>query len=154
MTFSCYKRRRLLDTDQAKRLMVGVLGAKLAAQKGKCIRFVIMPNHVHSLVWFPEPRQSSCFLQQWKQRTSVLLKEYLSSFLKNYAQQFSLDEPIWQPRSYDFNVFTEKKLLEKLAYIHNNPVRARLVEDPCDWAFSSARFYFQGKSVGLPVGMI
>jgi putative transposase len=154
MTFSCYQRRRLLDTDQAKRIVIGVLGSELTSQKGNCIGFVIMPNHVHALVWFSERRLASSFLKQWKQRSSILLKTYLRQYLKAYSTKFAMTDPVWQPRSYDFNLFTEKKVLQKLEYIHNNPVKAGLVADPCDWPFSSARFYLKGISVGLKVGMV
>jgi putative transposase len=153
ITFSCFKRRRLLDTDPAKRIVVGALGSQLAAQAGKCVGFVIMPNHVHALVWFGEKDQGSYFLKQWKQRSSVELKKYLEAFLPGYAKSLNASDPVWQPRSYDFNVLTERKVLEKLEYIHMNPVKAGLVSDPRDWMYGSARFYLLGKSVGLPVGI-
>jgi putative transposase len=38
--------------------------------------------------------------------------------------------PIWQPRFYDFNVRTEDKRIEKLRYMHRNPVERGLVEKP------------------------
>src|SRR5271157_3954413 len=45
----------------------------------------------------------------------------------------------WQPRYYDFNVWSEKKRIEKLRYIHRNPVRRRLVERPEDWESTPPR---------------
>ena len=54
VTFSCYKRRRLLNPDRAKRIVLGVLGVRLARKNAICTGFVIMPDHVHSLLWFPE----------------------------------------------------------------------------------------------------
>jgi hypothetical protein len=47
----------------------------------------------------------------------------------------------WQRRFYDFNVWSESKRLEKLQYMHGNPVKRRLVENPGDWPWSSWRFY-------------
>ena len=47
----------------------------------------------------------------------------------------------WQVRFYDFNVWTEKKRIEKLRYIHRNPVKRGLVESPEQWAWSSFRWY-------------
>jgi len=44
-------------------------------------------------------------------------------------------------RFYDFNVWTEKKRIEKLDYIHNNPVRRGLVASPEEWGWSSYRWY-------------
>jgi hypothetical protein len=45
----------------------------------------------------------------------------------------------WQSRFYDFNVWSRKKKIEKLAYMHANPVK--LVQDPKDWPWSSYAFY-------------
>jgi hypothetical protein len=55
---------------------------------------------------------------------------------------------------YPFNLYGEEKVREKLTYMHQNPVRAGLVAQPCDWAFSSARYYEQGRSVGVPIRCI
>jgi hypothetical protein len=47
----------------------------------------------------------------------------------------------WQPRSHDFNVFTERKHVEKLRYMHRNPVKRGLVTSPELWRWSSFRYY-------------
>jgi REP element-mobilizing transposase RayT len=52
----------------------------------------------------------------------------------------------WQARFYDFNVWTSKKRVEKLRYMHRNPVKRGLVESPEQWRWSSYRFYFLGES--------
>jgi hypothetical protein len=48
---------------------------------------------------------------------------------------------IWQRRFYDFVVFTSKKRIEKLHYMHRNPVARGLVLEPQQWAWSSFRHY-------------
>jgi hypothetical protein len=65
---------------------------------------------------------------------------------QNTARQLRLPEgsPFWQPRYYDFNVWSEDKRVEKLRYIHRNPVRRGLVERPEDWPWSSFRHYATG----------
>ncbi len=50
-------------------------------------------------------------------------------------------EPVWQKRFYDFNVWTEQKHIEKLRYIHRNPVKRGLVDRPEQWEWSSFRSY-------------
>ena len=50
---------------------------------------------------------------------------------------------VWQRRFYPFNVYSEKKRLEKLDYMHNNPVKRGLVKEPGEWPWSSWRFYFR-----------
>ena len=52
--------------------------------------------------------------------------------------------PFWQPRYYDFNVWSEAKRTDKLRYIHRNPVKRGLVERPEDWLWSSFRHYATG----------
>lgn len=48
---------------------------------------------------------------------------------------------LWQRGFYDFNIYSEEKLLEKLNYVHHNPVRAGLVLSPGDYKWSSYRLY-------------
>ena len=71
--------------------------------------------------------------------------------IPRYFVKVDLEEPIWQARYYDFNIFSEQKLREKVEYMHNNPVRAGLVSEPLGWPWSSARFWTFGKSVGIPI---
>jgi putative transposase len=51
----------------------------------------------------------------------------------------------WQERYYDFNVWSEGKLVEKLRYLHRNPVKRGLVSRPEDWLWSSFRHYATGE---------
>jgi hypothetical protein len=48
---------------------------------------------------------------------------------------------VWQARYFDFNVRTTKKRVEKLRYLHRNPVKRGLVEAPEQWRWSSFRAY-------------
>jgi putative transposase len=154
ITFSCYHRRRLLDSDQAKRIVLGVLNDELKSHSAKCVGFVIMPDHVHAIVWFPKSNQLSHFVKEWKRKSSSLLNEFIRSKFPHYTASFSDTEPIWQPKYYVFHIYTQHKLREKVTYMHMNPVRAGLVERDIDWPWSSARWYAFGKSVGVPIHWI
>jgi hypothetical protein len=65
---------------------------------------------------------------------------------QNVARQLRLPEgsPFWQARYYDFNVWSEAKRVEKLRYMHRNPVRRGLVTKPEDWKWSSFVHYATG----------
>jgi hypothetical protein len=54
-------------------------------------------------------------------------------------------------RYYDFNVWSERKRVEKLRYMHRNPVKRGLVERPEDWRWSSFRHYLTGEDVGVEI---
>ena len=89
-----------------------------------------MPEHVHLLVSEPERGRLSKAIQAMKQ--SVARRLTLGS------------EPFWQARYYDFNVWSERKRIEKLDYMHMNPVKRGLVAHPEDWAWSSFRHHATG----------
>ena len=75
ITFSCDRRRRLLSLDQPKRL-IGALNQELRRIDAKCIGFVIMPDHVHAVVWFPRPSCFSGFMHEWKRYSSRMIREW------------------------------------------------------------------------------
>jgi putative transposase len=94
--------------------------------------YVLMPEHVHLLT--NEPRVSSLAVA-----FQVLKQETASELKQPGATQF------WQRRYYDFNVFSEMKTVEKLQYMHRNPVKRGLVAKPEDWRWSSFRLYPTGE---------
>ena len=61
------------------------------------------------------------------------------------------DCAIWQASFYDFNIESPDILNEKLEYMHNNPVEAKLSEYAVDWHWSSARFYELNETVGVTI---
>jgi len=91
---------------------------------------------------------------QWKRRSSINLKQLYRDHFPAYGKTIDLEGPMWQPKYYAFNVFSEAKAREKLDYMHNNPVKAGLVENPCDWLYSSARWYLMGRSVGVAISWV
>jgi putative transposase len=58
----------------------------------------------------------------------------------------------WQKRYYDFNVCTERTYIEKLRYMHRNPVKRGLVTAPELWRWSSFRHYWLGEKGPVKVG--
>jgi putative transposase len=133
------------------RKLSSALSSQLSRQHGRCAGFVVMPNHVHAIVWFPEDDQISEFVKEWKKRSSVQIKRLLRTDLESYGRAINVDEPVWQAGFYDFNIYSEKKLREKLEYMHNNPVTKGLVTHPSDWPWSSARYYADRRPVAVPL---
>jgi hypothetical protein len=81
-----------------------------------------MPEHVHLLMSEPERAELSVALQMLKQNVARRLRTPEGGLL-------------WLPRYYDFNVWSDAKRVEKLQYMHRNPVRRGLVRNPEDWAW-------------------
>ena len=110
ITFSCYHRRPLLRSAKAAyEFMLGLERVR-RHYRFRVYGFVVMPDHVHLLV--SEPNYS-CLSEAIK-----ALKQGISRRLSPPDRRF------WQTRYYDFNVHDERKRIEKLQYIHRNPIRA------------------------------
>ncbi|RIK73635.1 MAG: hypothetical protein DCC67_17670 [Planctomycetota bacterium] len=154
VTFSVYRRRRLLDHDHAKRIVLGVLVEELSARSASCVGFVLMPDHVHAVIWFPEPGQLSSFMHGWKRKSSFHIRNWHRRYAPTYFEQFGEGSRFWQPKYYAFEIYSRSKLEQKLRYMHLNPVRAGLVTRAIDWRWSSARWYELGRSVGVPIRWI
>ena len=131
VTFSCYRRLALLNSDHAKLTFERTLEEVRRWYGLYIFGYVAMPEHVHLLVSEPRTDKLSSALQMLKQLVSRHLQQN--------------DHPFWQPRYYDFNVFTHKKWREKLRYLHRNPVTRGLVAAPEDWPWSSYRHWLTGE---------
>jgi putative transposase len=108
-----------------------------------------MPEHIHLLISEPDRGTPSTIMQVLKQRFARRVLGDLRR-LENVSQaslwQETLDSGhVWQRRFYDFVVRTEIKKIEKLKYIHRNPVRRGLVLEPEQWVWSSFRWYSLGE---------
>ena len=103
-----------------------------------------MPENIHLLMTEPEVGTPSTVMQVLKQRTAHAL---LPKRKRRDPRQRTLfgDEAghraFWQSRFYDFDLWTTKKRVEKLRYMHRNPVKRGLMDSPEQWRWSSYRFY-------------
>src|SRR6476646_3388537 len=78
MTFSCYRRMPLLTNDLFRKLLARALDTALESHDFQLIGFVVMPEHVHLLVW-PQREEYSmaAFQQSLKRPFSGRVKEHL-----------------------------------------------------------------------------
>ena len=125
VTFSCHARNPYLSSPHAKSIFQTVLEQTRASYDFNIYGYIIMPEHVHLLVSEPPAKPLNVALATIKREVSTQLPE----------------KPFWPPRYYDFNIFTTGKHIEKLRYIHRNPVARGLVQKPEDYAWSSFRAY-------------
>jgi putative transposase len=155
VTFSAYGRRKLLSTPAARQIVISQLGKLVSENKVHISGFVIMPDHVHAILWFDDDRLLPEVIRIWKAGSSHHLHELyrrefpslLPALVANRSGR--MVTTFWQRRYYDFNLSSPEKALEKLNYIHNNPVKQGLASSPEGWVWSSARWYGSGKSVGI-----
>lgn len=154
VTFSCYHRRRLLDCEPLRDALLELLAQKLTEYCGICSGYVVMPDHVHTIVWFEAPGELSRFMKSWKQTSSQKLKKMLRGVAPRFASKIPMADPFWQPKYYPFNLYSQQKAEEKLDYMHKNPVTAGLVQRAIDWKWSSARYFLLNEPSVVPLEWI
>ncbi len=123
LTLSCYRREPLLNNERACVIFEQELESVRKRYEFVIAGYVAMPEHVNLLVNEPQRVPLSKAIQALKLSVSMRSRE----------------RPFWQAHYYDFNVSTHKKFVEKLRYIHRNPVRRGFVARPEDRKWSSYR---------------
>ena len=148
ITWSCYRRQPLLRSARSRDCLLDILEQVRRRYRFVVVGYVVMPEHVHLLVSEPEIGTPSTVMQVLKQRSARALlpggrrRDPRQRELFGEARRI----PFWQIRFYDFNVWTAKKRVEKLNYMHQNPVKRGLVTESEHWRWSSSRFYSLGET--------
>ena len=136
LTFSCYQRRPYLLDKQCCDAVLAALEAARLRFGMRVYGYVVMPEHVHLLV--SEPARGTL--------ADVMHFVKLSSVKRLRLMRIERGEigSLWQKRYYDRNLRSYDDFVEKLRYIHRNPVKRGLVANPEDWTWSSFAHYATG----------
>jgi putative transposase len=138
ITCSCYRRLRFLGSARRRDLFLKILEEARQKYNFVVVGYVVMPEHFHILMSEPKTGSLSLVMQVLKQRVARKCRGRRRS-----ADQLCLWEGesprFWQTRCYDFNVYSGKKKIQKLRYMHHNRVKRGLVTAPEEWRWSSYR---------------
>jgi putative transposase len=144
---SCYRRQPWLGSPRRRDLFLTVLEEVRQRYEFVVVGYVVMPDHIHLLIGEPEKGDPSKAMQAIKQGFARrVLKSERKKRQSAQQELFAAGaEHAWQRRFYDFNVYTARKRIEKLKYMHANPVKRGLVQEPEQWRWSSYRSYALGE---------
>jgi putative transposase len=127
VTFCCYHRRRLFTADASRQIFESAF-----ERVRRSFRLQVYGVRSHARTYSrPAQRTTTGYASRWAES----LKQGVSRRLIGHAEHF------WQKKYYDFNIRNYPQFVEKLRYIHENPVKAGLCERPEDWEF---RHYVTG----------
>ncbi len=150
MTFSCYRREQLLVDDDWRRKLCESIDRAMTGNNCRLVALVLMPEHVHLLVYPTDPEPDlDGLLFAIKRPYSFRIKQLLIELNDPLLEHLTIRERpdkmtfrYWQEGpGYDRNLRTEAAVLAAIDYIHLNPVRRGLVYRASDWKWSSARWY-------------
>ena len=140
--------QRLLEKDEYKDVIIDSLQYLTDEGKVDVFAFVIMPNHLHFIWRINEPNgkesPQGSFLKYTAHTFQKMLRKEGETKLNTYRTDAANKKyEFWQRDSLAVPLFTKKVAVQKLKYIHWNPLAEhwQLVKDPCDYKYSSARYY-------------
>src|SRR5271156_1587024 len=133
ITCSCYRRRPLLGTARRRDAFLRIQNEVRERYQFWLVGYVVMPEHIHLLIAEPKVGTPSTVMQVLKQRVAQRLRGKRRQRSNKNQMRLWTEAPaeaprsFWQRRFYDFNVWSAKKRVEKLNYMHRNPVKRGLV---------------------------
>jgi putative transposase len=112
--------------------------------------YVVMPSHIHVMIGLTDYGQLALFMQAFKGLSARRVRQLDLAGMEARlwdGGSFSL----WRRRFDDLVICSEVQFKRKLEYIHNNPVRAGLVQSAVSWRHSSARDWLGGDAGPITV---
>ncbi len=148
------------EGDSYCEILANALRFQLEEHKAKLLAYVFMPSHIHLIVTLPTGKSLSDFMRDFKKYTSTRMRQrveqdrkdrILQTLRRNAGGKRNQVFKLWMDRFDDLIVENDKTLIIKIEYIHNNPVKAGLVNKAENWTYSSAADYLGRKNGPVPV---
>ena len=139
----------LLKQDDYKDIIIDCLSFLVNDNRVEVNAFVIMSNHVH-IIWQPLQQytltqiQTSFMVYTAKSIKKKLLEKNPDLLKGHKVNKYDRAYQIWKREPLSVELFTEKVFIQKLEYIHQNPVMAGLANFAEEYHYSSAKFYELG----------
>ena len=140
----------LFSNKQCAIIVLDQLQETLSFHKVSLVAYILMPSHIHLLLGFHNIEKMSPVIQNFKLRSAHRVKPLIPAEFSNQLH-IGAKFRMWQPRFDDVIIYSQKQFDTKIEYIHNNPVRAGLVQSAVDFEFSSSRDWLTGERGYLSV---
>ena len=150
VTTTCLHWYSLIEESDSYELITSNLSFYCKKYFAEILGYVIMPNHIHFIIYFTKSNYLSDYMRDFKKFTSVKIRQALENKNLN-IQRLRLNEKdrvfqVWKDKFDDVYINSRDLLETKLEYIHNNPLNGKwnLANTPEDYKHSSACFYYHG----------
>lgn len=151
VTITCLNWVPVLQNSHHKQIIIEALQNRVNRKQVTIYAFVIMPNHMH-LIWqlhddiVREDFQRD--LLKFTARSILNFMRMNDDSMIHLLKVISSDRhyQVWERNSLSIDLYSEKIFLQKMNYIHNNPIQPKwkLSDLPENYPFSSAKFYETG----------
>jgi|SRR6478735_387303 len=143
--------KHLMKEDQYKDIVISSFQHLVKNEFIRLYGYVIMPNHIHMIAEMLKKNRTEFPLGSMTKFTGHVFKETLEK-TNQYELQYYLSDKrdrnyqFWKIRPYPFEIYSRPMMIQKLDYIHHNPVQPQwnLCNSWDEYRYSSARFYEHG----------
>jgi len=143
--------KHLLKEDEYKDIIIKSLQFLTNEKSVVVYAFVIMPNHIHLIWQVPDGFKRDKIQLRFLRFTAQQMKFKLLATDRTRLEQFKVNAKdreyqFWERNALSVDLWSEAVFMQKLEYIHNNPLQDKwhLAEFPEDYRYSSAKFYETG----------
>ncbi len=147
ITFSCYRRHKYLSDENSILILLDQLRKLRFDCAINILGYVIMPDHVHLVLYPTNVTKLGVLIGQLKGRSA----HAIIGSRKDIYKRSNGQPAVWQRRCFDHNCRTPEIVIEKIQYCHNNPVKKGLVDTPDEWPWSSYGWYNGDKNALLEI---
>ena len=159
LTFVTFARINIFRSSDICQLFVDALNEVRAKRMFKLIAYVVMPDHVHMII-----NPLHCDIELVGKEIKGIAAKKILDWLKENGHKVSLEKlklkkagkrnhsySVWQKKVKSVDLWSQKFVLQKRNYVHQNPVRAGLCSHPAEWKWSSYLAYVRPDSTGVPI---
>ncbi|MDP8230619.1 MAG: transposase [Candidatus Gorgyraea atricola] len=139
ITTATFNRKPIFRDERNCKILLATIEFFKLVLDYKLFAYCLMPDHLHLII------QTYGIYN-----ISYIMKMIKGNFARKYNKMLSTQGKVWQDRFYDTGLRNHDVLLQKIEYIHNNPVRAKLTTTPDEYPFSSYNYYFGNNYSGIP----
>lgn len=160
LTSVTHDRIPVFATDRLKQIACDAFDEARRSGGIDILSYVIMTDHYH-MVARSDKRRPSDIARYMNGISARRIIDYLKECgfadslrkLRTLTKKREYRHSVWQHNPDSMLITSESMLIQKVNYIHQNPVRAGLVEGPQDYLFSSARIWMERPMENEPLLM-
>jgi putative transposase len=159
LTFVVFRRVPIFKSENICQFFIDALNETKEKHPFKLIGYVIMPDHVHLIV-----NPVSCDIEVVGKEIKGLSANRIIGWLKENEYFTSLEKLkltnvkkrnhsfcVWQKKVKSVDLWSHKFILQKLNYVHLNPIRAGVCDHPAKWKWSSYNAYLPKTKIEIPI---
>jgi putative transposase len=155
VTINVREKARAFAADAYARAAVYALREYCDRHPARLVAYVVMPTHMHAII-NPRDGHINRFLAQYKPGVTMAVQALAQQANADRVLEWLIDADgradLWQNGKHNLHLWSARLIWQKIDYLHNNPIRAGIVQHAGAYPYSSFRAMYQtGDEVLVPI---